>query len=110
MTLRLVKPEGPKAPKRRKWQAPPPILTVEEETRFRAAMRNLQGAFGSWPCLAAAMGTNPNCINQMMRGRHHVSGDMIVRAMKASGLSYAELTGAPIAADRCRACGKVRTA
>ena len=111
MTLRLVRDEPPKPPpKRRKWQAPPPVLTPEEETRFRAAMRNLHGAFGSWPCLAKAMGVKTKPIAAMMRGRNHVSGDMIVRAMKASGLSFAELLGGPVPADRCRACGKVRAA
>ena len=112
MTLRLVRDEPPKPPMRRKkWQPPPPVLTPEEETRFRAAMRNLQGAFGSWPCLAKAMGVKPKSVTSMMRGRCHVSGEMIVRAMKASGIrSLDELLGGPVAADRCRACGRVRAA
>lgn len=108
--LRLVRDEAIKPrPSRRKWERTP-LLKPEEAQRFRAAMRGLQGAFGSWPCLADAMGTNTDTIKDMMRGKTGVSGEMIVRASKASGLSFAELIGGPIAADRCRACGRVRAA
>jgi hypothetical protein len=96
-------------PKRRKW-ARTPLLTPDEARRFRAAMRGLQGAFGSWPCLANAMGTNTDTIKDMMRGKTGVSGEMIVRASKASGLTLAELLDAPVLAGTCRACGAVRRA
>ncbi len=109
MTLRLVGSEPPKPPRKR-GRRRPPLLSPEEESRFRAAMKNLQGAFGSWPCLAAAMGSRTESISNMMGGSIHVSGDMIVRAMKASGLTLADLLGGPVAADRCRACGAVRRA
>lgn len=108
MTLRLVRDEPPK-PKRRK-HARTRLLSDIEERRFRAAMRGLQGAFGSWACLAAAMEINANALHHLMSGYRAVSGEMIVRAMKASGLTLAELLGAPVAADRCRACGRVRAA
>lgn len=110
MSLRLVGSEPPKVkPKRRKHQRSV-LLSPDEEARFRAAMKNLHGAFGSWPCLASAMRMRTNSIACVMRGAAHVSGDMIVRAMLASGLTFAELIGGPVAADRCRACGAVRRA
>lgn len=108
MTLRLVRDAPPK-PKRRK-HARTRLLSDIEERRFRAAMRGLQGAFGSWACLADAMGVKTVTIEQMRSGRTHVSGDMIVRAMRASGLTLADLLGAPKLAGTCRACGAVKRA
>jgi hypothetical protein len=49
-------------------------------------------------------------ISQMMRGRVRVSGDLIVRASKASGLTLAELLGEPVIVGTCRACGAVKRA
>ncbi|NUQ72027.1 MAG: transcriptional regulator [Polyangiaceae bacterium] len=108
MTLRLVKPEGPR-PLRRKGERSA-LLTPDEERRFRQGMRNLHIAFGSWGALAAAMGTRTSAISHMMAGRSTVSGDMMVRAMRASGLSLGELLGVPVPADRCRACGQIKRA
>lgn len=105
--LRVVGAEPPK-PRRRKGERTP-LLSREEEQRFRQAMRNLQGAFGSWPCLAEAMGARTGTLMNMMRGARNVSGDTIVRAMRASGLSsLAELLGGPAPAERCRACGGIK--
>ena len=108
VTLHLVRDEPPK-PKRRKGERAR-LLSPDEERRFRAAMRGLHDAFGSWPCLAKAMLIGKDAIGQLMSGRRNVSGDMIVRAMRASGLSYADLMGGLVPADRCRACGKARAA
>lgn len=109
VTLRLVGAKEPPKPKRRKGQRSP-LLSEDEERRFRAAMRSLRDAFGTWSCLAKAMHTGTEAIRNMMAGRYAVSGDMIVRAMRASGLSYADLMGGLVPADRCRACGKARAA
>ena len=108
MTLRLVKPEGPKS-QRRKYERRP-VLSREEERHFRQAMRNLRDAFGSTGALCAAMETPQNTVHAMLAGRTGVSGDLIVRAMRASGLSLAELLGDPVPADRCRACGQIKRA
>lgn len=105
MTLRLVRDEPPK---KRRRGARTPLLTPEEEKRFRAAMRNLRDAFGSWSCLAAALDVRHGAVYSMMTARGAVSGEMIVRAMKASGLTLAELLGAPAPAERCRACGQIK--
>lgn len=104
--LHVVRDE-PLRPPRRKGERTP-LLSREEAQRFRQAMRNLRDAFGSWGCLAAAMGAHPVTLSGMMSGAKSVSGDMVVRAMRASGLSLNELLGPPVAADRCRACGQIK--
>ncbi len=61
MTLRLVHPapggQGTDPPRRRKGSHSPALmLTAEERQHLRTFLRNLARAFGSWPCLADAMG------------------------------------------------------
>jgi len=41
-------------------------------------------------------------------GKASDSGSMLVMAMRASGLSLAELLGGPVPADRCRAGGQIK--
>jgi hypothetical protein len=84
--------------------------TPAEERRFRQAMRNLRDAFGTWGALAAAMGANEGTIDAMQQGRSRVSGELIIRAMRASGLTLGELLGDPALAGRCRACGQIKRA
>jgi hypothetical protein len=107
VTLRLVKPEEPKPPRRKGERKP--LLSPEEERRFRQAMRNLRDAFGTWGALAAAMDANEGTIDAMQQRRSRVSGELIIRAMRASGLSLADLLGEPQIAGKCRACGSIRT-
>ena len=110
MGLKLVTNEpAPPPRKRRKWERVP-LLSDLEEQRFRQACRNLRDAFGSPGALAAAMRASPHAIRIMMAGRTRPSGDIIVKAIRASGLSLAELLGAPVPADRCRACGQIKRA
>ena len=104
--LRVVKPEPARAPRRKGERRPLP--TPDEERQFRQAMRNLRDAFGSWGALAAAMGALQKTIASMMCGAQSASGDMVVRAMRASGLSLDELLGGPVPADRCRACVQIK--
>jgi hypothetical protein len=106
VTLRLVKPEGPE-PSRRKGERKP-LLSLEEERRFRQAMRNLRDAYGTWGALAAAMDANEGTIDAMQQGRSRVSGDMLIRAMRASGLTLDDMLGDPALAGRCRACGQIK--
>jgi hypothetical protein len=106
VTLRLVKPEAPKPPRRKGERKP--LLSPEEERRFRQAMRNLRDAFGTWGALAAAMDANEGTIDAMQQGRSRVSGDMLIRAMRASGLSLGELLGEPAPVAICRACRQVK--
>jgi hypothetical protein len=104
--LKLVRDEPPKPPRRKGERRP--LLSPEEERQFRQAMRNLRDAFGSTGALCAAMGAKTHAVNDMLAGRNRVSGDLVVRAMRALGLSLAELLGGPIPADRCRACGQIK--
>jgi hypothetical protein len=104
--LRIVKPEGPKPP-RRKWERKP-LLSPDEERRFRQAMRNLRDAFGTWGALAAAMDANEGTIDAMQQGRSRVSGEIVIRAMRASGLSLADMLGEPTPVELCRACRQVK--
>lgn len=108
--LRLVGSEPPKATSKRRKGERTPVLSEDEEKRFRAAMRGLRDAFGTWGALSAAMGADSGAVYTMMSGKHRVSGDMIVRAMRASGLTLNDLLGAPTLAGRCRACGAVKVA
>jgi hypothetical protein len=94
MTLHLVGRE-PKKRARKKYERSP-LLTPIESQRFRQAMQNLKDRhFDTWDCLAAAMRVSRSSLVYMMCGKARVSGDMIVRAMRASGLSYDDLVGPP---------------
>jgi hypothetical protein len=106
--LHLVGREPAKSQQRRRKGKRTPLLTPDEERQFRQAMRNLRDAFGTWGALAAAMGANEGTIDAMRKGHSRVSGDMIIRAMRASGLSIDDLLSVPVPADRCRACGQVK--
>ena len=91
MTLYLVGRE-PKKPRRKKYERSP-LLTEEETRRFRQSVRNLRDAFGTWAHLADAMRVTHVALLYMVNGRHAVTGDMIIRAMRASGQSYEALVG-----------------
>ena len=108
MTLRLVGSEPPR-PKRRKYERSP-TFSRDEERRFRQALRNLQGAYGSWRCLMDALNIRHSALADVMRGKARVSGDLVVKAMRASGLGLKDLIGEPVAVSRCRACGGARRA
>lgn len=107
MTLKLVGKEAPAKPPRRRGERLP-LLSQDEAQRFRQALKNLRDAFGTWPFLAKAMDVRVNALGRTVSGRASVTGDMVVRAMRASGLSLAELLGKPVSADRCRACGQFK--
>jgi hypothetical protein len=110
VTLRLVKPEGPK-PARQKG-APrheATVLTPEEGRKARQAIRNLKDAFGTWACLAEAMGMpTKSLLNAVQGERYGLSSAVLLRAMRASGLTLADMLGAPAPAGRCRACGQIK--
>ena len=112
MTLHLVKPEGPK-PARPKG-APrheASVLTPEEERKARQAIRNLKNAFGTWACLAKAMGMPEKSLITAVQGeRYGLSPAVLLRAMRASGLTLDDMLGNPALAGRCRSCGALRRA
>ncbi len=109
--LRIVKPEEPKPPRRKggpRHEAS--VLTPEEERKARQAIRNLKDHFGTWGCLADAMGMPVKSLLKAASGRYALSPAVLLRAMRASGLTLADMLGAPAVAGRCRACGAMRRA
>ena len=106
--LKIVRDEPPRPPRRKGERSP--LLTREEAQRFRQAMKKLRDAFGTRGALAAAMDSPKASVEHMARGYTGISGDMIIRVMRASGLSLAELLGGPALAGTCRACGAVKKA
>jgi hypothetical protein len=107
MTLRLV---GKDPPKRQK-DGPRHetiVLSPDEQRKARQALRNLKDHFGTWTCLADAMGMPVKSLLAAMSGRYGLSSAVLLRAMRASGLTLADMLGAPVVAGRCRACGQVK--
>ncbi|AGP37703.1 hypothetical protein SCE1572_26430 [Sorangium cellulosum So0157-2] len=82
-------------------------MTEVEAMRLRAALRNLRGLFGSWPCLAAAMGVPKTTITNFVYGSHpNTTHGLAAKAARAAGVPVDRLLGAPTAADRCTHCGR----
>ncbi len=103
--LRLVRPPGPKEP-RKKPQRPPPLWSPEEASRLRAALKNARAIMGTWPCLAAAMYLGREAISAAANGRKRVSAEIAVRLARALGKPLESLYAAPASADRCPTCGR----
>ena len=103
--LKLVGQDPPK-PTRRKGMPrhEASVLTPEEERKARQAIRNLKDHFGTWGCLADAMGMPVKSLLRAVSGRYALSPAVLLRAMRASGLTLADMLGAPTTAGRCRAC------
>ena len=104
--LRLVHPQtggqGTRPSSRRRAATP---LTDVEQMRLRAALRNLRALYGSWACLADAMGVRRGSLENVAHGAKRVSGGMALRAAKAAGQPLERLIGEPVSADRCAHCG-----
>ncbi|MFT3775240.1 MAG: transcriptional regulator [Minicystis sp.] len=102
--LRLVHParEGQDPPARRKGAHSPALsLTADEARHVRAALQNARRAFGTWGCLAAAIGCAVGTLKQSRPGLA-----LAVRVAQAAGVSVeAMLSGALTAAGRCPTCG-----
>ena len=107
--LRLVHPapagQGPDAPRRRR--LPVASLSTDEKRHLRTALHNLRRSFGTWACLADAIGVKVNTLLTAARERNPVgSPGIAIRAARAGGVSVESiLTGAITAAGRCDACG-----
>jgi hypothetical protein len=107
--LKLVGQDPPK-PARRKGMPrhEASVLTPEEERKARQAIRNLKDHFGTWACLAEAMGMPVKSLLRAVSGRYALSPAVLLRAMRASGLTMADMLGDPALAGRCRACGQIK--
>jgi hypothetical protein len=106
VTLRLV---GKDPPKRQKGgpRHETIVLSPDEQRKARQALRNLKDHFGTWACLADAMGMPEKSLLKAASGRYTLSPAVLLRAMRASGLGLDDLLGAPTIAGRCRACGHI---
>lgn len=80
------------------------ILTDVEQARLRAALRNLRALYGSWACLAEAMGVKKGTLANIASGRP-ASGTIALRAARAAGSTVDALLGAPRAVTTCPHCG-----
>jgi hypothetical protein len=107
VTLKLVRDEPTKPPRRKARRHDADVLTADEQRQARQALRNLRDAFGCYGALAKAMGVPYNTVHHAASAGP-VSAAVLVRAMRASSLTLAELLGGPVPADRCRACGQIK--
>jgi len=105
--LRLVKPEGPKPP-RKKYQRGDPTFTPDESDRIRAALRHARTLFGTWPCLAAALYLSAAQVTRAAHGRKRITASIAVRLARALGKPLESLYRAPTSADVCPTCGARR--
>ena len=108
VTLRLVKPEGPKPPKR-KSQRNAPVLSREQQAKARAALKNLRFKYGGWAPLAEVIGGPTNTVARLVSERFTITGDMLIRICRAGGLSVDAMLGAKLTpSGRCSSCGALR--
>ncbi len=108
--IRLVHPApvGQDPPKRRKGHHAPALsLTDEEARRVRVALKNLRRSFGSWACLATAMGVPEDTLTSVAYERkHRPTGTFAVRLAKAAGVSVESVLAGTIASvETCPTCG-----
>lgn len=81
--LRLVKPEGPRPP-RRHGQRPPYVLSAEQERAAKAALRGLGRRYGSLTKLAVFVGLHRDMIRRAVSKRGHITADLLLRAALAT--------------------------
>jgi hypothetical protein len=107
--LKLVGQDPPK-PARRKGgpRHEATVLTPEEERKARQAIRNLKDHFATWACLANAMGMPVKSLLRAASGRYALFPAVLLRAMRASGLTLDDMLGNPAIAGKCRACGQIK--
>jgi len=108
--LRIVHPrppgQGTDPPRRRRGPSPVLSLTVEETRHFRASLKNLARAFGSWGCLASVIGIPAETLQQAIGPRRRPSGVLVIRAAQAAGMSVEAIIGGQLSpVGRCETCG-----
>lgn len=110
--LKLVKPCEPSGPrKRRPVTRPGSPLTAAQQTKVKAAIRNLRIAYGGWGPLAEVMGLPYNQVYRLVRPKHKISGDTLLRTCKAGALSVDAMLNEPLTnTGRCASCGARRVA
>lgn len=82
-------------------------LTDAEAMRLRAALRNMRGLFGTWTCLADAMGVRLTTLqNFLYNDRKGASPGLALAAARAAGTTVDALVGTPRDAGRCPHYGR----
>ena len=105
--LRLLKPSEPPKPKGRRPRRP--VFTASQEAWIRTALRNARASFGTWACLADAMGLGKTLVIATAHGHRRVTGNLVIRFAVATGTSVDALLHPSIqAAGRCPGCGRTR--
>jgi hypothetical protein len=107
--LRLVHPaptgQGPGTPRGRYSSAL--FLTADERRHLATALQNLRRAFGTWACLADAMGLREELVKKA--GVHNSktgSPALALVVARTAGMGVeAVLSGALSASGRCDTCG-----
>ena len=108
--LRLVRLLS-ESPKPHKYTRRRVVFTAAQEAWIRVALRNARASFGTWACLAHAMGVQKGALADAVRGRNRVSAEMVIRLASATGMSVDTLLHPSIvAAGRCPTCGRSRGA
>jgi hypothetical protein len=101
-TVTPIRPKGQEVATRR---ALPLALTEDERRHLQAALKNLRAAFGTWSCLAAAMGVNLTTLQNGAFKRGKGSALLAWRAAQASGIPVEQiLTGKLVEAGACPLC------
>ena len=108
--LRLVHPSPPKPTGKRRYKSPPPVFTLTETQRLRAALRHARALFGTWACAAAAMYVREETVTAAASGRKVLSAELAVRLAKALGKPLDALLSPPTDAGKCPTCGASRGA
>lgn len=108
--LRLVHPPpggnatDPPAARRKGHPSAALSLTADESRALRVTIRNVGRAYGSLPCLAAAIGVPVGTLYHA--GRRRSSAALALLVARAAGMSVEAVIGGKLsAAGRCESCG-----
>jgi hypothetical protein len=107
--LRLVGTPAPKKARRRSGGPLPTSLTVQQQDKVRAALKNLRFRYGGWDVLAGVMGIHVGALSKIAHRHWPVTAEVLLRACKAGGLSVDAMLNEPLSdTGRCRSCGAMR--
>ena len=99
------------SPKPHKYTRRQVVFTAAQEAWIRVALRNARASFGTWACLAHAMGVQKGALTDAVGGRNRVSAELVIRFASATGMSVDGLLHPSIeAASKCPTCGAARGA
>jgi len=109
--LRIVGAPPPKKARRRPGGPLPTSLTVQQQDKVRAALKNLRFRYGGWDVLAGVMGIHVGALSKIAHRHWPVTAEVLLRACKAGGLSVDAMLDAKLTSSgRCASCGALRRA